>query len=898
MPLPTGTQLGAYQVTASIGAGGMGEVYRARDKRLNRDVALKVLPSAFAEDPDRLARFEREAQLLASLNHPHIATLYGLEESGGIQALVMELVEGPTLGERIAAGALPVNEALAIARQIADAFEYAHSKGVIHRDLKPANVKLTPDGSVKVLDFGLAKAMSGERPAAGSDQSATLTLRATVAGLVMGTASYMSPEQARGEDVDKRSDIWAFGVLLHEVLTGTKMFSGATVSDTLAAVLMKEPDWSALPPDTPAPVRKLLRRCLIRDRKKRLPDIAMARLEIDEPPEPAPAPPEPAAAPTGPVQERRSVLPWAAAAGLCAIVAITVSAIHFLEKPPERQAVRFIATTPDKAHFDGAELSPDGRRIAVIVHAETGTRQIGLRQLGSVEVQVLPGTENVSNNAGIAWSPDSRSVVFYASGKLKRIDPGAGPPMTLADVAPFSFTWGENGILMHMPGGGLQRLSPGGGAPVPVSNTSAQSNPRFLPRGSSYLCTFRDDKQGKTFAALASLDAPEVTRLMETTGSEVRFAPDSPSNDQGHLLFTRGNALMAQRFDAAKRMISGEPWLVADNVLSARRNQYSASWNGLLTFRTGSAATEGASLTLYDREGRKQASPQGGFSSVDLSRDGSRLVAQVGGGNIGNEPADLWHLQLASGIRSRFTFHPATDSNPVWSPDGAKIVFGSPREKPGTLFQKVSSGAGPEELLLAFDLPVHATDWSLDGKHILYTSLDPKTKADIWVLPLTSAPPAGGDTKPRLWLQTEFNESHGQFSSDGRYIAYESNETGTYEIYVRPFPNAASGKWQISSGGGAQPRWRRDGKELFYLDESRKIMSVDVHGAGGGPGVFQHSTPKPLFDSHALGNFAMSTSHRRMYAAAPDGKRFYVLSTGDERDAAPITVMLNWAKSP
>ena len=849
----------------------MGEVWRARDTRLQREVALKVLPEAFAADPERLARFEREAKLLASLNHPHIATLYGMEESGGVRALVMELVEGPTL-----AGPLPVSEALRLARQIADAFEYAHSRGVMHRDLKPANVKLTAGGDVKVLDFGLARALSDEKPAGDPDNSPTLTMRATMTGVIMGTAAYMSPEQAKGEDADRRADVWSYGVLLYEMLTGKRMFAGGSISETLAAVLLKDPDWSALPAETPAAVRRLLRRCLVRDRKQRLADIGVARLEIDEAGLAEIAAPVPT-----PAARQRRILPWVGGTCLFAVLALGLAVVHFREKPPEPLPIRFTISGV-KSHFDMAELSPDGKRIALLVHPDSGPRQIGIRPMNSLEVQLYPGTENVGNT-GMAWSPDSRSLIFFAQGKLKRMEPGAGPPVTLADANGFYPTWGTSGTILYSDSTKLYRLPAIGGVPAAVPGSEGRLAPRFLPSGNRYLCLTRDEKQGKLFATVASLDNSAVTRLMESTG-DTRFAPLSPESDEGHLLFLRGGTLMAQRFDAARTRLEGDPWPVAEFVsnLGAIRAAYSASWNGMLAYRAGRSARGGAGLQVLDREGRSLSRIVGAFASVDLSRDGERVAFQEG--DFSSTSADLWQVHLASGVRSRFTFHPDHDSNPVWSPDNTKVVFGSPRGKPGSLWVKGATGAGSEELLHASDARVHPTDWSGDGSQILFPRVDAKSHADIWTVPVA------GDRKPKVWLQTEFAESHGQFSPDGRYIAYQSDETGTWEIYVRPYPNAGNGKWQISSGGGAQPRWRRDGKELFYMNEARQILSVEIRAA------MERGTPKVLFSSNAAGAAAQSASNRRMYSVSPDGKRFYVAGGAGEEDAEPMTVLSHWAK--
>ena len=897
MALSPGTRLGPYEVLAPLGAGGMGEVYRARDTRLGREAALKVLPDIFAKDAERMARFEREAQVLASLNHPNIATLYGIEESGETRALAMELVEGTTLAERISAGAIPIEEALPIAKQIAEALEYAHEKGIIHRDLKPANVKVTPEGVVKVLDFGLAKALDDEPAAGNINNSPTMSLAATRLGVILGTAGYMSPEQASGKPADKRSDIWSFGVLLWEMLAGKRLFHGETVSHTLADVLRAEIDWKPLPAETPAAIRDLLRRCLDRDGKARLRDIGEARIAIQKylaNPAAALSPVDsgPSAAPPSP----RLRPAWAIAA-LATLALAALAVVHFREASPEPVAVRFQIPEPEKAYFGPRlALSPDGRRLAFTAAATGGRMMVWVRSLDTLEARALPGTDG-DDLAALFWSPDSRFIGFWANGKLKKIEASGGPPQTLCDVstAPGG-TWNRDGVILFGRNtGGLWRVPADGGTPAPVTtlDTSRQEIfhtwPQFLPDGRHFIYIARSNQPENSAIYAGSLDSKDRKRLVGSSFSAA-YAP-SPNAEKGHLLFLREAALMAQPFDAGRLDLSGEAFPVAEQVGAVLSQAFfSVSGSGAVAYRKG-VSGRSTHLLWFDRDGKSlgEVGPPGAFNDVALSPDGKRVA--VSRFDLLSNNADIWLLDLArNGAATRFTFDPGIERDPVWSPDGTRLAFSSTRGGLPNVYQKSGTGAGSEEPLLQPGVSQRPKDWSRDGRFLLYVRDDPKTGADLWVLPLA------GDRKPFPYLQTQFFESQGQFSPDGRFVAYISNESGRIEVFVQPFP-ASGGKWQISAGGGSQPRWRGDGKELFYLSADRRIMAVDV----GTTSQFEARIPKALFQTRIVGSGLGlglgETAYIFRYSVTADGKRFLINSEQAETGAAsqPITVVLNWA---
>jgi serine/threonine protein kinase/Tol biopolymer transport system component len=872
MPLTSGTRLAHYEILAPIGSGGMGDVYHGRDTKLNRDVAIKILPEAFAEDADRMVRFSREAQVLASLNHPNIAAIYGVED----RALIMEMVDGPMLSERIAEGAIPLEEATPIIGQLIDALEYAHEKCVVHRDLKPANVKITPEGRVKVLDFGLAKAFGAEVSAGDPASSPTLTMRATLAGVIMGTAGYMSPEQTRGQAVDKRADIWAFGVVVYEMLTGRRLFGGETVSDTLAAVLKEEPACSLVP----EPMRRLVRTCLMKDVRQRMRDIGDARLLMNEAPAALPSP-QVQAAP-------RRMLPWATAAGF-AVISAVIAVLHFRETAPERTPIRFQIQPPENTSFEFFALSPDGRQLAFVALGQDGRTSLWYRALASVSAHEVPGTQGAIGPP--FWSPDSRFIGFVVPDKLKKVYVGASVPasvQTICDVphSVFGASWNQDGIILFGTSGVTKvfRVSQAGGTPAPLQFSGQY--PWFLPDGRRFLYSAGFGSAVPSLQ-LATLDGKERTLLVGDQSAQ--YAPPVGRSEQGHLLFVRDGALVEQPIDPVRFKLAGEAVPVAEGITSARRRRaglFSVSANGLLAYLAGTSS--GSSLTWFDREGKPQplGSAPAMYNAVTLSPDGTRAALTIGDGR----QLDIWLLDVARGVPTRFTDDPSNDAYPVWSPDGKRLVFGSLRDGPGDLYQKDAGGAAREQPLLKTPLRKGAFDWSADGRFLLYSVEDPKTKLDLWVLPLDST------QKPAPFVAKPYNESQGQFYPEPagipRWIAFTSDETGQLEIYVESFP-AHTERVRISSGGGTQPRWRRDGKELYYIASDRKLMAVEVKTAPR----FKHGVPKPLFDSHVSSSGSSGQFGEMKWASAPDGKRFLCITQRKESASAPITIVTDWQAS-
>ena len=924
MNLSAGTRLGPYEILSALGAGGMGEVYRARDTKLNRDVAIKVLLASVAGDPDRLARFSREAQVLAALNHPNIAHIHGLEEANGITALILELVEGDDLSQRIARlrapgasarqAGMPLDEALPIARQIAEALEAAHDHGIIHRDLKPANIKVRPDGTVKVLDFGLAKAMDqgsgiGDQGSGHFTNSPTITSPAmmTGVGVILGTAAYMSPEQAAGKAVDKRSDLWAFGVVLMEMLTGQPVFKGETVSHVLAAVLKDEPEWTALPADTPAPIRRLLRRCLEKDRRRRLADAADARLEIDE-----------ARDLTGeagnvnviaPQAKWQRALPWALAAVLALGLVITVAMMIALRRgggmTPASGPVEFAISPQENTSFGGPSdggtgtatqvaVSPDGREIVFVAGAQSAF-QIWLRSVASQTLRPIPGTQG---GTFPFWSPDSRSIGFFAEGKLKRVQIAGGPATVLCD-APFGRggSWNRENVILFAPEapsntpgvGGLMRVSSAGGVPSVVTTRDPAMIdlrhrwPQFLPDGRHFIYTEGErggGPQGKpSFIKLSSLDTPGVA----TTLFQTEF---SASFGSGHLLFARGDTLMAQPFDPDARQIQGDAFPVAQRV-SREGSRYvgaSASANGTLVYALDSSMAT-RPLTWFDRAGRAlatlgDASP---FLNLALSPDEKHVAVTLGTG--GMDDREIWIIDVARNIRRRLT-SPGSDRSPVWSPDGTRIAFASQRSGNTHMRQQLVNGtAGDQSLLDAQSRRgITPTSWSSDGRFMAYTvsGTFPRTY-DVSVLPLV------GDRKPFALLQNEFLEASAVFSPDGRWIAYSTDESGESNVYVQSFPGADK-KQRVSRDGGGQPVWRADGKELFYLGADGSLIAVPVSTTD----QFEAGVPQSLFPTGArLNEFGRFGDDGHVYAVTKDGTRFLVIGPR-KSDAAPLTVVVNW----
>jgi serine/threonine protein kinase/Tol biopolymer transport system component len=903
MPLSPGTRVGAYEIVAPLGAGGMGEVYRARDTRLGRDVAIKTLPSAFAADPQRTARLEREAQLLAALDNPHIAGIYGIEDVEGGRVLVLEFVDGESLSERLAkSGRLPVDEALTIARQIIDALEAAHEKGIIHRDLKPANIMLAADGRVKVLDFGLAKlepgsaSPSGERE--GLTHSPTLTFAATQAGVILGTAAYMSPEQAKGRAADKRSDVWAFGCVLYEMLTGNRAFAGEDVSDTLAAILRGEPDWNAFPPDVPEHVRAIVRQSVAKDRKARIPDIAVARFMLDH------APALPAAAVDSTVgfdPRRRRTTVWQLATAFFAVTTVAGFGAWLVARPTLPAVARFVVVPPENSRFStanrlsaGAAISPDGSRLALTVRDAAGKVQLWVRTIDSLIAQPLAGTDGAEFPF---WSPDSRFIVYSTPGKLMKVAATGGPPQTLCALsAPMTIArggaWTPNGDVIFNNGQGpLARVSSGGGQPSTAfplaAGLTAYSFPSLLPDGRHVLAYGQSRSVGQS----GSDDVEGVYALSLDTGEAKRLLPADTgavfAQQGGYLLFVRQDILLAQAFDPKTLSLSREPFVVAERVEAYAVPglvSFSVSANGVLAYGVSTSGGDGTQLNWIDRAGRllQPVGPLANYRGIDLSPDGTRVAAHR------HERAmqgDVWVTELARGTTSRITSDPQENSSPIWSPDGRFIAFASLRGGKWGLYRKASDNTGGEERLLESDGIVSPQSWSPDGQSIVYTA----PPGDLWLLPLS------GDRKPMVLVNSRFAETWGQVSPDGRWLAYASNETGAFEVYVRPFP-AGGGKVQVSTRGGQNPRWRRDGRELFYMAllAGEKLMAVDVTTAHG---TFEAGPPKELFDSGLVTTIGHSGPYHS-YAVSPDGQRFLIPqppSGSTPGTSAPVVVVINWA---
>jgi Tol biopolymer transport system component len=872
MPLSSGDHLGPYEIVAPLGAGGMGEVYRARDSKLNREVAIKVLPAAFANDAQYMARFEREAQVLASLNHPNIATVYGIEQG----ALVMELVEGADLR-----GPLPIEEAIPIARQIALGLEAAHERGIVHRDLKPANIKITPAGVVKILDFGLAKS-AGEFSAASAagtspTMSPTLSLAMTQAGMILGTAAYMSPEQARGKPVDKRADIWAFGVVFYEMLTGQQLFGGGeTVTDTLASVVKDVPDLSNLPADTPAYIRRLLERCLRKDANTRLRDIGEARIALENPPAaetPASAPPTP----------RAAILPWIAAA-VFALAAIAFATLYLRRPVEEARTVKFTILPPGKATFGNAPpaVSPDGRRI-VFTAAVDGKDQLWVRDLDAATARPLPGTEGITAAAYPFWSPDSRSLGFFAGGKLKRVDVSGGPALTLCDARQaYGGAWGRGDVILFNGGfnSGLMRVSAAGGASAPVTELDVAHGefgdlwPSFLPDGRHFLYIARNVDPQKMDVWVGDLES-KTRRPILADASNAFYDP------RGYVLFVRDNTLMARPFDAGRLETTGDPFPVAEHVdyfRSSRLGHFSLSQTGVLAYYSG-GATGVENLTWFDRAGKSLGTvgPPGTMRQPAISPDGRTVAVERTDAQAGTN--DIWLHDLAHGTASRFTFGPKDNYYPSWSPDGSRILFISNQSGQYGLYVKPANGTGKAELLFESPEAKIDTNWSRDGKFVIFTIVGARTGYDIWVLPNPLGDAAA--RKPYPFLATNALEFAGRLSPDGKYLAYGSDESGDMQVYAQSFPGK-EGKFQISADGGTRPVWSRDGKELFYLSNAGQVMAVDVKSGA----TFEHGLPKPLFD--------VPTATSARFDVSPDSKRFLVVNTGGDPAAASMTVMLNW----
>ena len=899
MALAPGMRLGPFEIAALIGAGGMGEVYRARDTKLNRNVAIKVIPDALVLDPDRVSRFIREAQVLASLNHPHIAAIYGFEDSGNTHALVLELVDGETLADLIARGPIPIDEALPLARQICEALEAAHELGIIHRDLKPSNIKVTPDGIVKVLDFGLAK-LTDPAHASASDLSSSPTITSpavTQAGMILGTAPYMSPEQAKGRPADKRSDLWAFGCVLFEMLTGTRPFDAEDVTAVLVAVLSKEPDWAALPVRVPGPIRSLIRRCLEKDRRKRIGDIAAALFVFDE---------------SANLAGSGTVLPRPRSRRVVAIVAaalVTSTAIGGLwiathpayPVPPGVSRLSIASSGTAALTINGSDrdiaITPDGSRVIYVGNRGT---ELFVRALDAIEpVAVFTGAPREP-----FVSPDGQWIGFVDNGDvLRKVAMTGGPAVTLATLdstAPRGATWGpEDTVIVATANGmtGLQQVAAGASTRVLTRPDRTQGEadhlwPEPLPGGRAILFTITAATGGLDAAQVAVLDLQSGTyRPLVKGGSHAHFVRDKPQgssaqNEGGHLVYAAAGTLRAVPFDLARLETRGTPVPVIANVLTTSVGAMDAvvADDGTLAYVSDVMGGQTRTLVWVDRQGRETPipAPPRAYIYPRLSPDGTRIAVYAA-----DQEQDVWVWDLNRTTLTRGTFDPAIDAFPVWTSDGRRIVFSSDRNGARNVFWQPADGAGAVERLTESPSTQFATDASADGRQLIFTEVAPKTRDDVMEIRLD------GGRRVTPLVQSSFAERNGVISPNGRWLAYETNDSGRFEISVRPFPEVNNGHWRVSTAGGTRPLWTRSGQELVYVSPAGGLMGVVV--ALGQSWVA--TTPTLLVKE---GYFTIPGNPGRTYDIARDGQRFLMIKQGGGADqaAAPpqVVVVQHWVE--
>jgi eukaryotic-like serine/threonine-protein kinase len=876
MPVGAGTRLGPYEIESPLGAGGMGEVYKARDTRLDRSVAIKILPEGLASDPQFRDRFEREARTISQLEDPHICALYDVGNEGGTSYLVMQYLEGETLAARLQKGPLAVSEALKIAIEIAGALDKAHRAGIIHRDLKPGNVMLTRSGA-KLLDFGLAKANAVARGA--MSVLPTTPVSITAQGTILGTFQYMAPEQVEGQDADARTDLFAFGAVLFEMVEGRPAFQGKTQASLVGAILRDDPTLApGLSPSLPPALGRVIGTCLAKnpdDRFQTAHDVALQlRWILEGGSQVGVAVPVATAAP----RRRTAWLPWAVA-GLAATAAAVLAVVMLTRTAAPARTVRFEISTPESVvSIDAPRLSPDGRYLAFNATDLEGKTLVWIRQLNSLTARPLPGTDGAARPF---WSPDSRFIAFMAEGKLKKMDVSGGPAQKICDApSGADGSWSPEGVILFdgRATDPIYRVSAAGGAPTlavkadPSRKETAVGWPEFLPDGHHFLYLAMADKAEDNTYRVGSIDSNDTQPVASAQTQVVFAAPD-------HLLFVRDQTLMAQPFDAKTVKTTGEPVPLADRIGtdSVGLGRFSVSRDGTLAYRTGDA---GSRMIFVSRDGKdlETVGDLGEISNPALSRDGTRLAYALADSR--SAKVDVWIRDLARGVSSRFTFGSGSNSLPLWSPDGTRVVFQSSRNGPSDLFEKPASGQGDETAILKSDELKVPLDWSRDGRYIAYATRDPKTQFDLWALPTF------GDRKPIPVVVSPANETNLVFSPDGRFVAYRSDESGANEIYVQPFPHA-TGKWQVSNSGGNDPSWRADGKELIYRAPDQRMLSVEVKAGD----TFQAAVPRPLF----VARVQLAGTVRNRYVPTADAQRFLLVATPGRDAMVPTTIVLNWS---
>jgi serine/threonine protein kinase len=897
MAVTPGTRLGPYEIQSPLGAGGMAEVYRALDTRLDRIVAIKILPSHLSENPDAKERFDREARTISSLNHPNICTLYDVGHQNGVAYLVMEYLEGETLASRLDKGALAPDQVLRYGIEICEGLEVAHRTGVVHRDLKPGNIMLTKTG-VKLMDFGLAKSLPAS---ASATPSLTMTLSSPAAnspltekGMIVGTFQYMSPEQVQGKEVDGRSDIFSLGAVLYEMVTGKRAFEGKSHLSIAAAIVEDEPALIAsVKPMTSAVLDHAIVSCLAKNPEDRWQTARDLALELKWTAE--------SGAVTGiltPPSQGRSGRQWLAWS-VAALLGVTVVLNTFLyrgKRPPVTTPVRFEIRLP--AGTLNFTLSPDGRQLAFLAPDTDGRNHVWIRALDSLEPRSLPGTENVQGPP-VFWSPDSRFIAFQSGGKLKKIDISSGPPQDICDASVdiIGGAWNRDGVVIFgTVGNGMMQVPAAGGVAALLTTTGGRNEvhifPSFLPDGRHFLYLRAPENPGIYLESIDVRPEQQSSRRILSTPLMAVYAPSADSG-MGRLFFLREGTLLAQAFDEKSLLLQGDPIPVAERVGSLfLSGQFSVSPSGVLAFRGGKTALWLSRLSWFDRQGKQlgNAGEPEAYSYTDLalSPDGTRLAATRIDPKAGGEGV-IWLLDLIRGVSTRFTFDLAPDSAPVWSPDGTRVAFAASRAGGNGIYQKATNGSGKEEELVRATGDQLPDDWSRDGRFLLYTHMDPRTHADLWVLPLAGDGTPSGTATP--FANTEFSEEQGRFSPDARWIAYASDESGRSEIYIQPFPAPPNGgsKMPISRDGGSEPRWRRDGKELFYFSPGGKLMVADVTEGT----TIKASVPRTLFQV-PVAQIAHNAVSAQVFGwdVAPDGKRFLIDTATTSTD--PVTVLLNW----